>query len=72
MIRQLEGEKAARDFYFAELDRLLSESELISNETIVSCTGENSVQPKTTSMTLFLNDKPEAWQNFEALVKNCN
>lgn len=72
LILQLQGEKAARDFYFAELDRLLNESELMSNKTFVSCTGEKSEQPRSRSMILFFDDKPTTWQSFEALVQNCN
>lgn len=71
-IKQLNGERAAFDFYSAESDRLLNERELISNETIISCTGETSERPRSRSIRLFLDEEPATWHHFEAIVQNCN
>lgn len=71
-VRQLKGEQAAFDFHRAEADRLLKEHELVSNETLISCTGKISKQPKSRSLLLFLDSKPRTWHEFEKIVQNCN
>lgn len=71
-IRTSEGRAAAFEFFRTEADRLLSETELTSNQGFVSCTGKISKLPKSRSIMLFLNEEPATWGDFEKIVENCN
>ncbi|MCL6283799.1 hypothetical protein M3P21_09690 [Ruegeria sp. 2012CJ41-6] len=66
----LKGEKAAFEEFSAESDRLLEETDLISNETVGICGGDYTSK-KSRSATLFFDAKPSMWSSFEALVEEC-
>lgn len=70
-IRLSDGEQAALDFVIAESTRLLNETELRSNVTFQSCTGETFEQPRSRVLSIFLDDVPQTWDDFELLVQNC-
>ncbi|WP_204114763.1 hypothetical protein [Shimia biformata] len=70
MIKLRYGNKAAFDHFSAELDRLLNESKITSNKTLVTCTGEK-VPQKRRSITLFFDSKPTMWGHFETMIQNC-
>ncbi len=66
----LMGRDAAFEIFMKESDRLFKESNVASNETIISCTGTNSVTKRRSHM-LFLDAVPESIDHFQVLIDQC-